>query len=154
MDAFRDLVLLLLVCPADAFRAAPGALAHERMRPSLRARPAAMLDLGSAASWLADAAAAAPDVSDAVSAAADASTDTGWFDFLIVKPCEFSIVSLHGMLKGMGVEQAASRITACCSASTQPLLVLLCARAAAPRRTLPLPPHRRTARRSSSSRYC
>jgi len=93
--------------------AANMAPAHPLPALSRAARPA-MLDVSHAGQWIADAAAGLdpvllPDMNagaaagGAVEAAAE---DGGWFDSLLVKPFEFAIVSIHGALKGAGIDEA------------------------------------------------
>merc|ERR1719313_2547478 len=50
-----------------------------------------------------------PQAADAAANAAAAAAEAdqgGWFDSLIVKPFEFGIVSLHGLLKGAGISES------------------------------------------------
>lgn len=62
--------------------------------------------MDSASTWLADAAILLPDADTMSMASQTAADDPSWFDGLIVKPFEFGISGLHGLLQSMGVKEA------------------------------------------------
>ena len=104
---------MLSLSSAAAMGFAPGLMPHPAVLPALAraaTRPATMLLDHGVTQLLADAvdqgAVLLPPEAPGAVADAAAQTDGGFFDFLVVKPFEFAICSIHDTLKGAGVDQA------------------------------------------------